>query len=649
MRIFLVIFLLPFIAGAQGTFSVSSPDGQTTVEVSVGENISWSVNKYGKKILPEVEIGLTINGEPLSSDARVRKDGIREVNEESDIIVPTKNARLVNHYNELSLQFRSRIELQFRAYDDGVAYRFVTHARGDIQVDSEEMIIQFPEGATSLFPLEESTYSHNERTYIPTLIDTIRQEQFASLPAMFMTGDVNVLFSEADVFDYPQMFLEGGSGNILQAMHPPVVAETKPEEGSGGDRNVVIVREESFIARLPGEHSLPWRFFLISREEKDFLNQDMVLRLSRGNQLDDVSWIHPGKVAWDWYNANNLYNVDFKAGLNTETYKYYIDFASRFGIDYVILDEGWTKSTLEILEFNPDMDVKEIIRYGREKGVAIILWCLWKPLDENMDEILDIYASWGAKGIKVDFMQRSDQYMTSSYEKIARACAERELLVDFHGAFKPGGLRSAYPNIISYEGVKGNENHKWSHDVTPGHNTTIPFIRMAVGPMDYTPGAMRNFHADEHPINFDRPASIGTRAHQVALYMIFESPLQMLCDVPSAYLEEEATTAYITEVPTTWDETVPLHGKVGEYVAVARRKGTSWYVGAITNEMSRVLTLDMSFLPAGEYSATICRDGPNAETYAEDFILEQHGIRSGEKLEVNLANGGGWSAIIRQN
>jgi alpha-glucosidase len=642
--ILLMFFITPEVLSQR--FTVSSPDGMTVVTVEVGERIKWKAERSGEIILENNLIDLQIGGENLGQNARVRRNRINEVNERSPVVVPTKNDSLHNHYRELSILFRNKWELQFRAYNDGIAYRLLTHMREDITIDEEVMHLSFPDGTTSLFPLEESTYSHNERNYIPTMLDTLSSNEFASLPVYFSTpGGFQVLFSEADVFNYPQMFLRGG--DVLHAMHPPVVAETIPEEGPGADRNVVIVREESYIAELPGETSLPWRFMLISREEKDFLDQNMVLRLSRGVELDDTSWISPGKVAWDWYNANNIWNVDFASGLNTETYKYYIDFASEYGIEYVILDEGWTKSTLEILDFNPDIDVPELIKYGKEKNVGIILWCLWKPLDQNMDEILDTYANWGAKGIKVDFMQRSDQYMTQSYENIARACSKRKLLVDFHGAFKPGGLRSAYPNIISYEGVKGNEHQKWSHDITPRHNTTLPFTRMAVGPMDYTPGAMRNYHLEDHPINFTLPASIGTRSHQVALYTIFESPLQMLCDSPSEYLEDKETTEFITQIPTTWDETVPLQGKVGEYVAVARRKGETWYVGAITNEDPRNLILDLGFLGAGSFRATVYRDGINTARFAEDHVIEQTEINGREEISINMAPGGGWSCKIQ--
>jgi alpha-glucosidase len=376
------------------------------------------------------------------------------------------------------------------------------------------------------------------------------------------------------------------------------------------------------------------------------VESNLTYQLARPQAINNTDWIKPGKVAWDWYNANNIYGVDFESGLNTATYKYYLDFASKNGIEYVILDEGWTKSTTEILDFNPDIDVPELIRYGKEKGVDLILWVLWKPLDANLDQILETYKSWGVKGVKVDFMQRNDQYMVSSYERIAKKCAELELLVDFHGAFKPSGLRRVYPNVINYEGVKGSENNKWSSDITPQHNVTIPFIRMAAGPMDYTPGAMSNEHLKNYKTSFERPMSIGTRAHQVAMYVVYEAPLQMMCESPSRYYKEQESVDFIVQIPTLWDETVVLHGSIGNYIAVARRKGDNWYLGAMTNSTARELDFDLSFLQEGTYKMEVFKDGVNAGRFAEDYAIETAEVNRNSKVSAKMAEGGGWTAII---
>ncbi|PHN08237.1 glycoside hydrolase family 97 protein [Flavilitoribacter nigricans] len=629
-------------------YELNSKDEQTRIRIQVNDRITWSVSKYGQVVLPEVVIGMTVNGTVLDEDPEVTSRRESETAESFEAVLPVKSRIIENDYRELQLKFANDFELHFRAYDHGVAYRFTTSRSGNIEVDSETLEISFPAGTTSYFPQEESMYSHYERSYLFKGIDTIRTGEFASLPILFNTkDDLRILFSEADVFDYPHLFLAGSGSKTLHAQFPKGVAATKPDPSSA-DRNVIITEEEPFIAATEGTRTFPWRFFVITNDDADLIRQNMVMQLSRPQILEETDWIQPGKIAWDWWNANNVFGVDFKSGLDTRTYKYYIDFASEYGLEYLILDEGWTKSTTEILECNPDLDVKELIRYGREKGVSLILWCLWKPLDDNMEEILDTYAGWGAKGVKVDFMQRADQYMVNSYTEIAKACADRKMLVDFHGAFKPAGLRSAYPNVISYEGVRGNEHNKWADYITPEHNVTLPFTRMAVGPMDYTPGAMHNAQEINFSVSFGRPMSLGTRAHQVAMYVVYESPLQMLCDTPSAYMQDEKTARFISGIPTVWDETKVLHAKVAEYVAVARRQGDDWYIGGMNNWDERSLEIDLSFLPAGTYEMTIFQDGINANTYAEDYRIESRTVNRSDQLSMDLAKGGGWTAVLRR-
>ncbi len=630
-------------------FKLTSHDGVTTVEINIEKNISFSVAKYGKEVLSNVTIDLEVNNKHLGINPVLRSSNSVDVNETLEVAVPTKNKQIQNQYKELELTFKGGFGLHFRLYDDGLAYRFYTKQRGEIEIQNELLELELSKEATSFFPEETSTYSHYERTYVHTSVDAIAKDNFCSLPVLFNEEEesVRILFSEADVYDYPNMFLQADGEGKLVAMFPKVVAETIPQPGKRVDRNVIITKEENYIAKVNGKRTLPWRFFVITNDDRALLEQDMVMKLARPTQLKDLSWIKPGKVAWDWWNDNNIFGVDFESGLNTATYKYFIDCAAEFGLEYVILDEGWTKSTTEILDFNAEMDVKELIRYGEEKGVGIILWCLWKPLDENMNEILDTYAGWGAKGIKVDFMQRADQYMVNSYEAIARECAERKLLVDFHGAFKPSGLRKAYPNVVSYEGVKGNEHNKWSKDITPVHNTTLPFIRMAVGPMDYTPGAMVNTQEKNFSISFTRPMSMGTRCHQLAMYAIFESPLQMLADSPSNYYKEEECTRFIAEFPSVWDRTVALDAKVGEHVVMARKNGESWYIGGMTNWEERDYILDFSFLPAGRtFEATLFVDGINANKYAQDYKVKTMKVTNATQLPVRMAKGGGFACIL---
>ena len=642
-----ISFFSPVLVGAQ-TLEVSSQDKNIILNVNLENGLSWSVKTGQKMIIDRVDIGLDLGEKVLGKNPQLISDKIVKKKEEIFSVVPQKNRKITNVYNELQLKFKGDYAVHFRVYNEGVAYRFLTSMKGDIEVHTEKMEVHFPEATTSLFPQEENMYSHYERAYLDKKLEEISAGDFCSLPVLFDVKEgIKILFSEADLYDYPNMFLEGTGTATLKAIFPKVVLETKPLS-SRADRSELITKEADYIARTSGYRSFPWRFFVISQNDKVFLEQDMVFKLSRSLALESTDWIRPGKVAWDWYNANNIYNVDFETGLNTATYKYYIDFAARYGLEYVILDEGWTKSTTEILEFNPEINVHKLIAYGKEKGVGIILWCLWKPLDANMEQILQTYSDWGAKGVKVDFMQRADQYMVNSYMRIAQEAAKRKLLVNFHGAYKPAGLRRAYPNVLSYEGVRGNENNKWASYITPDHNLIIPFIRMAVGPMDFTPGAMRNAQEGNHHISYNRPMSLGTRAHQAAMYVVFESALQMLCDSPSSYLKDKNTVEVISRIPSVWDESRALHAKIGEYVAMARRYEDNWYIGAMTNWEKRSLPLDFSFLQQGEYEMTILKDGVNANKYAEDYKVEKIMVTPQTKMEIHLAKGGGWVAILEK-
>jgi len=391
---------------------------------------------------------------------------------------------------------------------------------------------------------------------------------------------------------------------------------------------------------------LPWRAIVISRQDKDLLNQDLVQKLASPPRLTDLSWIEPGQVAWDWWNNWNVTHVDFKAGINTETYKYYIDFAAANHLKYIVMDEGWSND-LDLLQLKPVLDLRQIIDYGKQKGIGVILWATWYAISKQMDTVFPKYAAMGVKGFKIDFIDRDDQLAIASTYAIAQKAAQYKLLVDYHGTSKPTGLPRTWPNVIGYEGVKGLENFKWADEDQPRYVVTIPFIRMVAGPMDYTPGAMRNAtKATYRPVNND-PMAKGTRCQQLAEYIVFDAPLQMLSDNPTIYMREQECTDFIRSVPTTFDETVPLDGIVAEYLALAHRKDDTWFVGAMTNWTARDLTIDCSFLPAGNnYEAVIFKDGINADRDATDYKKETIRLKAGDKLNIHLASGGGWVARI---
>lgn len=640
------VLLLTIYQASSQNYHIKSPDGNIEINVDNSDRITWSASLNGNVIIDRAEAGMDFStNTDFGTNPNVKKHAIKSVSETIYPVVSHKDSKIKDNYTELSIAYRGNYKLNFRAYNDGVAYQFIDEAKAKRNVISENVSLTFPAGTKSLFPQEESMYSHNERLYLDKSLPEIASNEFCSLPVLFITDKAKVLFTETALHDYPGLFLKGNGNTTLNAIFPKYVLEAVDKDGRS-DRVQTITKEADYIAEVSGKRTFPWRVFVITDDDRKLVESNLTYQLAKPNAIKNTDWIKPGKVAWDWYNANNIYGVNFKAGLNTDTYKYYIDFASKNNIEYVILDEGWTKSTTDILHFNPEMDIKELIRYGNVKNVGIILWVLWKPLDENLMEILETYKSWGAKGIKIDFMQRNDQYMVNSYEQIAKECARLELLVDFHGAFKPSGLRRMYPNVVNYEGVRGNENNKWSEDITPEHNVTIPFIRMVAGPMDFTPGAMINKQAKNYAISFDRPMSLGTRAHQVAMYVVYEAPLQMMCESPSRYYEEQETVDFIIQIPTTWDKTKVLQASVGNYIAIARKKRDKWFMGAMTDWDERTLELDLSFLEEGSYKMEIFKDGVNANKFAEDYKKEIIDVTKNSNITVKMAKGGGWAAII---
>jgi alpha-glucosidase len=406
-----------------------------------------------------------------------------------------------------------------------------------------------------------------------------------------------------------------------------------------------VTSTKDYISKTSGTRTFPWRAFVIASTDVKLVESDLIYKLAKPCMIENTSWIKPGQVAWDWWNANNIYGVDFRAGINNETYKYYIDFAAKNGIEYVILDEGWYPLG-NIFVSVPEINVPELCKYAESKHVGVILWVVWKTFWDKIDEAIALYEKWGVKGVKVDFMQRDDQKIVNFYLEAAKKTAEHHLLIDFHGAYKPDGLGRTWPNALTREGVKGMENDKWSKEVTPEHDVTLPFTRMIAGPMDYTPGALVNMDKANFTPNFTRPESQGTRAHQVALYIIYESPLQMLSDSPSNYMKEQETTDFIVKVPVVWDDIIGIDGKVGDYILLARRSGKEWFAGALTNWTARDMDLDLSFLPVGKYSMDIFQDGINADRYAGDYKHLKTIVKSGDKVKIHLAPGGGWAARI---
>ncbi|NOY36177.1 MAG: glycoside hydrolase family 97 protein [Chlorobi bacterium] len=630
-------------AGFAKDYRILSPDNQLKLIIYTGNNIHFEVYRAGQYVAGAGNIFLKIKNKNIIGEHVVVEKTVKaEQQEVLHPVVPVKSSRIENHYRELTLVCKGNYKLVFRIYNDGVAYRFQTSFPDSVIVEEEGIHYLFPGHTKSFYPREESFFSHNEREYIHLDVTDIQPGDIASLPALFVSENgPRILLTESDLDDYPGMWLDGTGTRGIKGVFPHYPLKVRQT----GDRNVEPVERAAYLAKTNGTRKYPWRVMIIVPEDKDLLASQMVYKLAAPLKLKNTDWIKPGKVAWDWWNALNVYKVNFTSGVNTKTYKYFIDFASSQGIEYIILDEGWYKLG-NLMDINPDVDLEEIVRYGKEKNVGIILWVVWKTLYDQMEEALNRFEALGIKGIKVDFMQRDDQWMVNYYRKVAKEAARRHLLVDFHGAYKPSGLRREYPNVITREGVRGLEWNKWSDVITPAHNVTLPFTRMVAGPMDYTPGAMRNAQKVNFHASFSRPMSQGTRVHQLAMYVVFESPLQMLADNPSNYLREPECLSFLAEVPVTWDETIPLAGKVGEYVVTARRKENTWYIGGMSNEQPRQVKIDLGFLPPGRYDLRFYKDGVNAGRFAEDFATGGTTVRSGDQITLKMAPGGGWVGIL---
>jgi alpha-glucosidase len=623
-------------------YKLTSPDGKIILTVNTGTEIKWTATCNEQPLLEVSKIALvTDNGRTLGEYETVKKATVSMISEKIVPVVANKRTEIADNCSNLTLEFKSGFVVHFRAYNDGVAYRFETLLKDELTIKNEISQLQFPSASVAWYPLEESFMSHNERTYIYSTLDTIQSKHLASLPALFQVKGINVLITESDIEDYPGMWLRGaGSGKVV-ATWPKYPENEKLRR----DRDLLVTSTKDYIAKTKGARLFPWRVFVIADTDGKLIESDLVFKLAAPNKIEDTKWIKPGKVAWDWWNANNIYGVGFISGINNDTYKYYIDFASKNGIEYVILDEGWYKPGT-VLESIPEIDIPGLCKYGESRNVGVILWVVWKTFQDKIDEAVAQYEKWGVKGVKVDFMQRDDQKMVNFYLEAIKKTAKHHLLIDFHGAYKPDGIGRTYPNALTREGVKGMEHSKWSKDITPEHDVTLPFTRMVAGPMDYTPGAMVNMDRTNFYPQFTRPSSQGTRVHQLALYVIYESPLQMLSDSPSNYMKEQECTDFIVNVPVVWDDIKVLAAKIGDYLLLTRRSGNEWFVGALTDWNSRNLELDLSFLPGGNYIIDIFQDGINADKHAADYNHYKTDVKSGEKMQIKLAPGGGWAARI---
>lgn len=639
-------------------YTLSSPDGHIRLTVDTGKRLAWSLMHDSTKVIAPSPISLSLSdGKVLGASPRVKKVSTRKV--DTSFATPFyKKSEVKDVYNELTLRLSDGLSVIFRAYDDGAAYRLSLDGKGARRVTSEEAMFNFAGDYKAFIPyvndLRDADYPYSysfESYYDESPISEMYADSLAIVPLLVeLPHGKKALIMEGDVEGYPGMFLvKGENANSIEARFAPEPLSEKI--GGFSELNLIPVETAPYIAKLEGPVTLPWRAVTVVTSDSQLADSDMAQRLASPSRIADTSWIKPGKVAWDWWNNWNVTGVDFPAGINTPTYKYYIDFAAENGLEYIIVDEGWSRESL--MSPVEGIDIAELARYGKEKGVGVILWARWRDVDKEMDVAFPHYAGLGIAGFKVDFFDRDDRRVIESMTRIADAAARNRLLLDLHG-MKATGIQRTYPNVVNFEGVKGLENYKWLPvvDGKPGidvmrYDVTAPFIRMAAGPMDYTPGAMTNAAPGNYRSINDTPMSFGTRAHQLAMYVVYEAPLQMLADSPGAYRNNPESLRFISAIPTVFDETRVLAGEVGEYIAVARRKGDTWYVGALTSLTPRDLKIPLSFLAPGvTYNAVTMSDGVNVNRNGADCSREERRVTSGSELDAAMASGGGFAAII---
>lgn len=647
-------------------YTVQSLLGDMVVNINVDKSITWDITKGKTLVLKPSVISLQTDKQIFGVNPKVRKATVHNYKNDDN-----------GGYQQLLLSCNG-YDVEFRVYLNAAAYRIIPKKMIN-KVVNETSEYRFAGDYQSFVPYvndnrggERWCYSF-ESYYDEAPLSKMYQDSLAITPlAVCLPEGKKAVVMEADVENYPGMYLLKGTSTTASASHassayslhaafPPY--PLKEAIGGYNRLNLVPTERANYIAEKVTR--LPWRIVLVTDEDKQLVGNDIAKMLGPKCRIKDTSWIKPGKVAWDWWNNTNITGVDFRAGINTETYKYYVDFAQKNGLEYIIIDEGWSDPE-NLLIFSDKMDMAGIINYAKQNGVGVILWSSWRNLiqrgHEKMEEIMKYYGDMGVKGFKVDFFDRDDQKAINSVYEVAECAAKHHLLLDLHG-MRPFGVQFAYPNIVNFEGVKGLENSKWEprvgdgplHD-QPRYDVTIPFLRALPGSFDYTPGAMVNAVRSQFFGNNDHPMSQGTRVHQMAMYTIFDAPLQMLADSPTKYMQNQECTDFIAQIPTVYDQVVPLDGKLGEYVVVAKRKGARWYIAAMNNWQARDLTVDLFLLiKMNEKTnkleklngrANIFADGINADREATDYKHTQRQINSDDKLQIHLAPGGGWTAIV---
>ena len=645
-----ILILVPLFSVTAKEITVQSPDRRLAVTLNAGEKLGLSARDGSTLLFSLPSLGLVIRGEvPFGARAAVKGTSRRA---QDTVIYPAVRERAVSlreRYNEAAVTFQGGYGIIIRVYDEGVAYRLVTSLDRPIVVEQEELALTFPESTSVIWQPNAEFWSAYEYPYRISAVREMATDSMSTLPLLaLLPRGQRIVMTEAHIEEYPGLWIRHeGKGTLRGTFpgYPLELLETKDHYQRGR-----VTKYAPEIARTRGTRSYPWRVFAVGRSDADLLTNSLVYLLGEPSRLVDASWVQPGLVTLDWWARRNLFGVDFQGDVNTATAKYMIDFAAHYGLGYFLLDCGWTKED-DLLSINPSLDMEEVIAYAKAKNVRMLLWAVWTTLEKQWDAAFEQFSRWNIAGIKVDFMNRDDQEMVKYYYRLAEETARRKMLLMYHGAYKPDGLRRTFPNVITREGLIEFEQNQVNMSDSPEYHTLLPFIRMVAGPADYLPGTIRNAQQHEFKMIMNRPMGQGTRAHTMALCVVLESPMRMFPDAPSDYYLDDVCMRFMAEIPTTWDELRVLHAKAGEYIALARRNGDTWYVAAITDWESREMQIDCSFLTAGKsYELTAIQDGVNANLRAIDFKKTAAKAERNSRLDIRLAKGGGWVgrfAVVR--
>lgn len=643
--ILFLFFAIPLPVLSQKNFTLVSPSEKIRVSVRIADSVYFSLQVNNHPVISESAIALLTNLKNFGIHPATPKQSRKSINQNIVNPVPFKRKNIPDHFNELTLTFRENFAVIFRAYDDGISYRFQTFLKDSLLIKNEVASFRYHQDPTVYFPQVQKRESLDiyhtsfEEPYRICPISEINSSQLSFTPVLIDDNSVKSFITESDLLDYPGMFLKGSGSNRLSA---EFASYPDKEEIQGGEfKQPVITLRKDYIAKTSGTRTFPWRVIGIAEKDSELLMNDLVYRLATPPANIDWSWIKPGISTEEWICGTNLHGVPFKAGINTDTYKYYIDFASRFGMQFVMLDAGWSAYD-DLFSITPGLDLEAVAAYAKTKNIGLILWTLSMTLDRQLDKALEMFNRLGVKAIMTDFMDRDDQKMVNFYKRIADATAKQKIMVMFHGAFKNAGFERTYPNAITREAVLGSEYNIWSDKASPEHDLLIPFIRMVAGPMDYEPGFYRNANEKTFRALPDMVMSQGTRTHQLAMFIAYESPIQMFSGNPSDAYPEIALTTYLASLHTTWDDTKVLDAKLGDYLIIARKKENDWYLAALTDWTAREMKVDLSFLAGGKYRAFSCEDGINAIKDASDYRMGYELVDNTKTLTIKMAPGGGY-------